>query len=586
MFNESNSSINPNAFITGFNIMTAEELFKFIESNGFSFTRDQIVYIQNYFKNKRKIFPTYNQLAFFDKINGIRQSQKKGYSIYSVSASKDAEPILESSRDLIAKRDALNMKVLGAMPISFAAEIASAYFTDIGYNEGPKYFIPANSCSEQEYYIHTENNVPLFVYSDPIVKNPQQKSKEVEHNILAMLCPQKDIEHNEYLTQVKELFSIPEIASATSDAFTVEAPFGLFDILLNKTNGASVNLANLPEIEKNEEGKAIHLSPLLNSCIGRQVFSTTSKNLQAINKIAEEYSLCAYVFAIKNNSQCITLDANRNPIFSFDFDFLNKLMHFQEPKEYQITSEKNLPLGKRKSVYLSIKKDFTTQTFNAEKTLNFGKIMSCATSRDLNTAPHKTAATSIIDAVNSLIAKGASKNSISLAIHYDLLCNTDSGVELGKNLSAVLGAYRSMVELCVSDSLPQISYNPTSRSIVAVASAKPPKRLIGSSFANGGTYIYLYNIKYEDNELPDYKSYRAFIKYFYSLIERDNIHSAFSINENLSSVLENAAKDTQVDFVKIFNSSDYESMHGILFETKKIIKTDDNIRCIGVTSKK
>ena len=77
MFNEFTFIKDPDNCISGFCLMSTDDLFKFSEANGLSFTKDQIIYIQGYFKNVRKSVPTYNQLMFFDTLNKIRQSQKK-----------------------------------------------------------------------------------------------------------------------------------------------------------------------------------------------------------------------------------------------------------------------------------------------------------------------------------------------------------------------------------------------------------------------------------------------------------------------------------------------------------------------------
>ena len=585
MFNEFTFIKDPDNCISGFCLMSADDLFKFSEANGLSFTKDQIIYIQGYFKNVRKSVPTYNQLMFFDTLNKIRQSQKKGYSIYSASATSDAGAILDSSQDLISKRDAIGRKVLGSMPMPFAAEIASEYLNDVGYGVRSTYFIPALQAKKLEYYIHTSNKTPLFAYSDPDLKKESAADKESGHTVFAVLYPDDNIDYTEYQSRVNELLTLPQLDSLILTSSTVEAPYGLFDTFKKQTDGITVTLANIPEVEKNEDGKVLYLSSLLTACTGKLLFSTKSNMLPVINKAAEIYSLRAYIVAIKNDSKALSLESRRNPAFSFDFDFLKNIMHFYEPSNYKFTSEKDLPLGTRKNVYITFNNNSSNQTYHAEKTLNFGKILASAAARNLNGTPHKTAATAIIDAINPLIAKGISKNSIALTIHYDLLCGTDDSAELGKNLAAILGAYRSMIELCVADTAPQISYNTKERSIVAVASAKSPKKQIKSSFASGNTHLYFYPIKFTE-DIPDYENYRSFIKYFYSLIEKDNILSAFSVNENFSLLLDKASKDTCVNFDVSFNVEDMENAHGILFETKKIIAPNDAIYYVGATAEK
>ena len=553
-------------YINGFSYMSNDDLAAFLNTYELSFSLEQIIYIRDYFKNVKKMFPTYNQIFFLDEINKIRISQKKDYSIYSATSLEGATPILEASKDLLSKRGAIKKKTFGAMPVSFAAEIASEYLKHIGCSAEARLFTPAKSNSQTQYYIHTDDDIPLFVYNESsTVSQPTSI-----HNTLVMLCPTDAfIDYDAYYSNVIAFSSLPEIEAVISDKKTVKAPYGIFELLAKEANGIFVNLSTIPEIDKDENGRVTDLRSALFSCIGRYVFSASNTSIGILNRIAEEYSLKVCVFAVKNDSLTITFDSIKNPAFSFDFNFLQAISNFKEHREYIFTDESNSPLDKKSTVYLTDTASLIRQTHRADKILNFGKTITSAAGRELDVSPHKSAAISIVDAINALVAKGAAKDSISLAIHYSLLGGTDNSVELGKNLAAILGAYRSMIELCVSDSEPQISYTGKKRNIVVLASAKAPIRQIGSSFSSKGTHIYFYELKLHDDGLPDYQKYRAFLKYFYSLLENDNILSAFAISENLSSTIQNASLNTCIDFDLDINDKIAKDAHGVLFELDK-----------------
>ena len=191
-----------------------------------------------------------------------------------------------------------------------------------------------------------------------------------------------------------------------------------------------------------------------------------------------------------------------------------------------------------------------------------------------------------MDSINALIAKGIYKNSISLSIHYSLLCGTDESRELGKNLASVLGAYRSMIELCIADNEPQIDYNTQKRSITVLASAKSPKKQIKSTFSNGASHIYFYKQSFSEDGLPDYQSYRDFIKHLFSLFEDDIILSAISVNENFLTVFQNASQNSNVLLESNFDLSSLMDAHGILFETREMIAINKDIFYIGNTEEK
>ena len=218
MFNDYNGFKDFDAYINGFSFMSNDALLSFIDHHGLSFSLEQITYIRDYFRNEKKMFPTYNQIFFFNEINKIRKAQKKGYSLYSAIAEEGAEAILETSKDLLSKRRVIKKTFFGAMPIHFAAGIASEYLNQIGCAENARYFLPSNSNTSSEYYIHTDNDLPLFVYSSSNFKTEQETSQSViTHNSLVMLCPTEDLEYNDYIERVNRFISLTEISTMISD---------------------------------------------------------------------------------------------------------------------------------------------------------------------------------------------------------------------------------------------------------------------------------------------------------------------------------------------------------------------------------
>ena len=586
MFYENNGSIDAETYINGFPLMPNNEIPTFLIANNLSFTVEQLIFIRDYYRNEKKALPTYNQILFFDTLNRIRKSQKKEYCIYSANAEEGANAIMQSSKDLLSKQKVIKRTYSGAMPLSFAAEIASKYLNSIGYRNANKYFLSPKYTKQYEYYIHTADNSPLFVYSNNASANSEQATSNSLHNTIAMLCPIDSAHTEDYQLHINELLSLPEVNSIISNHKTINGNYGIFDVLLQETNGIFVNLSNIPQIEKNENGKVLYLTSLLSDCLGKHIFSTNNTSIDIINRIAEHYSLKIYAFAMKNNSGLLTLESTKNPSFSFSFSFLRRIMEFKEHSEYVFTNETNLPIEKKENVYITDNTKIPSQTYSAEKILNFGKIISTASSRELNLSPHKSAAITVMDSINALIAKGIYKNSISLSIHYSLLCGTDESRELGKNLASVLGAYRSMIELCIADNEPQIDYNTQKRSITVLASAKSPKKQIKSTFSNGASHIYFYKQSFSEDGLPDYQSYRDFIKHLFSLFEDDIILSAISVNENFLTVFQNAAQNSNVQLESNFDLSSLTDVHGILFETREMIAINKDIFYIGITEEK
>lgn len=580
--------IKANEYLNGFNFMSKEQLSDFCAFYGLSFSVEQLLYIQSYFKNEKKMFPTLEQIKFFDELNRIRISKKDDFSVFCATAENNTDCIVDASKDLLSKYSVSKNKIYGAMPMSTIASVASDYLTNIGYAENDGAFIPSYGKSNLSYYIiHSGDEVPVFSLN---LENSQKNSRDIKQitsmgNIFIMLCPTADMPYAEYANRALAFFSKPELSSAITNQKSVPAGYGLFDILLKEESGIFVNLSEIPEIEKDSFGKVLHLSALTTACIGRYVFTANSTAINFIKQSAAELSLVACVFAFKNESSLFSLENTRNPAFSFDFQFLNNILNFKTHKEYRFSSELDQPLGERKNVYLTDTRISSRQTYHAEKILDFGKIIACATSRKLTSAPHRTAAIAVLDAVTALVSKGVSKNSISLHIAYTLSGGTEDPVELGKNLAAVLGAYRSMIELGVSDDAPIINYNSEKREIIVLATAKPPIRRIRASLKTTGASLYFIPFEYLPNGMPNYESYRRSLEFFYSLLENDKIHSAFAINENLFTIIENALVNEEFEINETVNKDELLTAHGILIETDDANISFPTALFMGKTSK-
>ena len=569
MFNDIDLEGLLNSKIDNFTNMNKEELLAFAESYDFSLSYELMLYIQSYFKNKVKAQPTYNQMRFFNGINKILIEQKKDFSIYSAnSQSGNSNYIIETSKDLIQKHNVCQAKTFGAMPISVAANVACDYHKYIGTDTALELFTPANDSNVSSFYIHTENDIPLFtLYSD---SNNSQKSTAVsDKNAWVMLCPLPNDELFNYENFSNEFLKLDEIERLIENVSKVPQDFGLLEIIKKETDGIFLNLANIPEIEKNENGKVLYLESLLNDCKDRYIFTAPALSVAAIDRIAHEYGLRACIFAIRNTTKAITYDIIKSPELSVGFDFFDYIFNFKEHRKYTFSDEAIEDLDNKVPVYLTDKTAPARRTYRAERILRFNKVISTATARKLYNAPFKSAAISVLDAISALIAKGVSKSEIKLSIAYNFPCGTDDSIELGKNLAAILGAYRSTIELCVSSTPSKIAYTKTPRSITCLASAKPPIKNINGYFCEEGSSIFFISFKYLDDGCPDYNAYRKMIRYYSDCLESDFVLSAFAINENIEEVIKNASQTASLIFDESFNINDFSMTHGLLFELKK-----------------
>ena len=567
-----NQNFDKESYVSNFLSANKEELVRFSKENGFSFSEEQLVYMQSHFRDEKKALPTYNQLCFFNKINEILISKKRNLAISSVSA-KDAEAsiILDTAKDLLEKKKLCQKKLFGSAPISYVARTASEYLRYVDCCENKNHFLPSSQAQRSNYYVHLNDNIPLFSLAD--VSKNATTSNEDENSAIALLYPIVEMTDEEYSKNASAFFG--SVKTVIADYKTIPNYLGLLEILYKETDGIFVDLSRLPNVEKDGNGKVNSLDPLVFSCVGYHVFDISPSDLPYLNSISAKYGLAVVVFATRNDSELFILDKTSNPAFCFKFDFISRLINYQAPSNYIFASEKDNPVGKKRPVFLSDKSDSAQRTYMANKLLSFTQTVACASSRDIIDAPYKTSAVATLDAITSLIVKGIPKSAITLSIHYNLLSETDDETELGKNFASILGAYRTMIELCVSDFDPQISYNSTARNITVLASAKKQIKSTKSSFGSEESFIYFMPFAYDDYGIPDYQKYREAIKLFYALFEKDEIGSAFYVNENLFSTMSNASSGTSIDYSESFNFEKFSSARGILFETKNALSVSD-----------
>ena len=582
-----NQTFNAESYATNFLSASKAELIRFSAENGFSFSEEDLIFIQSHFRDQKKALPTYNQLQFFNKIAEIRAKEKTNCAISAVATnSPERSVIIETAKDLLEKKKVSQKKLFGATPLSYASLTASEYLKYIDCAESASFFLPSEQSAQSDYYIHTNNGIPLFslVNSDPTqnVKSSKAEDEEpIQKSAIALLSPIFEMSDEDYLARAKDFFSLSTVKEYIKNEKRLISAFGLFDILIKETNGILVNLANIPEAKKDENEKVLSLTTLTDDCHGKYVFDLEPHKAVFLDTLAEEYGLRVNNFALRNYSKLFSLKKEKNPTFCFKFDFLHELMTRPISKKYVFSSEANEAIGSKNPVFLTSKKANETRTYSAEKTLSFTKNIAYATSRNLKKSPYKTSAVTVLDAINALVAKGVPKESIKLSIHYALLSQNDDPLELGKNFASILGAYRTMIELCVSDSQPQISYDPSKRSITAIASAKSQIKKLNTVFSEKESFIYFLPICYDSDGIPDYAKYRYILKYFYLLFEKDALLSSYSVNENMTSVILGASQRNNLSFAENAILENFALSRGILVETFKELPQEESLIFIG-----
>ena len=109
-----NQTFNAESYATNFLSASKAELIRFSAENGFSFSEEDLIFIQSHFRDQKKALPTYNQLQFFNKIAEIRAKEKTNCAISAVATnSPERSVIIETAKDLLEKKKVSQKKLFG-----------------------------------------------------------------------------------------------------------------------------------------------------------------------------------------------------------------------------------------------------------------------------------------------------------------------------------------------------------------------------------------------------------------------------------------------------------------------------------------
>lgn len=172
----------------------------------------------------------------------------------------------------------------------------------------------------------------------------------------------------------------------------------------------------------------------------------------------------------------------------------------------------------------------------------------------------------LIDDILSLIACGYDCQLISLYIRYNFPKNANAKT-LGDCLATILGAYRVMCELCITDVSLVNHTDSDDVSVTTSLFAKSKKSYIPTKLNANQAKLYLISFDKLENGMPDFESFRAMCERYRILASYGKVKSALAINGNLRDAISNMEGDFR--FVPNEKASEIlgESFCGILLES-------------------
>ena len=154
-------------------------------------------------------------------------------------------------------------------------------------------------------------------------------------------------------------------------------------------------------------------------------------------------------------------------------------------------------------------------------------------------SPFHGACYAVIESVSKAVAMGADYKKIYLTFQeYFERLGTDAK-RWGKPFAALLGAYRTQLELGIaaiggkdsmSGSFNELDVPPTLTSF-AVAPVKADK-IISGEIKKAGSKLVLYTLKRDDNDMPDFEALKAMYDKVHTLIESGKVLSSYTVKSH------------------------------------------------------
>jgi len=470
--------------VAGFSRFSPEALDAMLQDLHLSMKREDMLFIQTHFTQRAKRDPYLEEIYLFDHI--LRSARTSIHNIALAGVNIHNPDIMETYRDLLEKQKVLPH---ASQPLTLQdiMSTASRYLDRIGVRAPAK----ASSGNEQ----------PIFA---------KEKALPV-HTALVLLIPQE-----------KSALSVLQASDFAKEKLlawkTVESA-GILVSLCRMANGVYLDLNTLPHTDYAE------LSALAGAWEDNALVALADRNVAELASLTKTLGvrMCYCASVTPDNLLRIRL-RNGNPI-AYESEFLRDLADSLLFCNVQIPDENMLQVCKHAPADLSFDKGTENRSCSTVITPLQNNIFSAT----VNT---------LIDSLLPLIAQGIPRQKITFSLDYGIPEKDISPEELGQDLSMILGAYRVMMELCITDVNSRLHPTPNNeRNICSTAQTLHRVQSPPCSFAQANHYIYLLSFRRMGSGLPDFREFRAMCQTAEDLTHKNTISAAFPISGCLTDTL-------------------------------------------------
>ena len=465
---------------------------------------------RNYYNNTKQSDIQLSEIYLLDEIIKGASLIPNTKTVIDLLASD--EEIISTYNDLISKHHYVCGELKNPMSLGAISRVSSTYMKKVG--------VSFEQVSDKAIPLFTlENREKLFV-----TRNANRLPLETAFLILT-----PESENTEYSSSFKAFSGTEAFSNLVLRAERIDAR-GIAYALSMMTEGILGDLYSIPELEYPSE-----LSALATAHHGRVIIALHKSNIPTISAAAQAHGLNATYFAKSVRTNKLTLLNNRNISMSLDSALIRIIGNSVFGVTFNVGETVAPATYERSSVIL--------KTSRGRQMLGYGDIVSLSgvfyspLRAELSRDYFMSGINAVIDTLLPLIACGAKIGAISLTLKY-ILSSLKTQEDYGDALSAILGVYRALVELCVADS-PEIEYTTDGASAInCLAKTKIPEKAAPSHFKRASDEVYLFSFNKAENGMPDFESFRGMCGLINELILSEKVSAVRAVSGKLSDTLE------------------------------------------------
>ena len=500
-----------------------------IADNGLTMDMGDLEHCRRYFFSVLRRAPSLNELKMLDEIIKIRNSRLSSYRITQIVS--ENKKVSETYGDLFAKAKYLRRKTQLPLSLGSLAGIAPEYLRSIGCDA----LDGEDRGSEEKSF-----NMPL--------------QPEIS---LILLLPSNEMDNGEYAERVRSLYSDVRLYGRLGPLKTVNE-FGLLSTLSDFSIGIFGDAAQLPKVNGESD-----ISALTGRYCGRVIVSAFGYLADTVKAVAAELGLCAYYFGKTTNTGKMFFRRYAAPELFIDVRFIKELT------EAKANASVNIPAESLGTNMLSLGEPIDMMSAYGTDTIML--------SAELLDDPFDTSVMLPAYILLCAMTKGYRRRDIGIKTEY-LFSSRADGDMLALSVSSILGVYRSLIELCVSsDSDVKYGVGAPTVKCAAICKGRRRSKSIPQLLTAEGSRLYLLDVSFTPDGLPDFASLRAACKQIEALVKANKILSARALCGDIGEALDAMRSEFAADVNNELSAG--ENMLGIIFESRDELP----MRQIGTT---